>query len=95
MQVALPRVLEAGKMQDQMLKQHQQFQDNLAQTHTKRQIMERAQVNNYDHVKNHLEHPKEHYQKHLAHNESNQADASKRTLSPAHPFLGNTIDLSR
>ncbi|WP_217585583.1 hypothetical protein [Lentibacillus saliphilus] len=93
MQVALPRVQEAGKMQDQMLKHHQQFQESLAQTHTKQQKLERQQVNDSEHVKNNPD-SNDASSKHHA-SDQEQKDDRQQEEKHAHPYLGNHIDLSR
>lgn len=55
MQVAIPRTQDASNLQDQMSKQHQRFQDSLAQHQLREQLEKRKQVNKYgepDELKN-------------------------------------------
>src|SRR5699024_8834665 len=50
MQIAIPRSQDAGKMQDQMMKQGQQFQDTLTEQQIREELLKRKQVNEYEKV---------------------------------------------
>src|SRR5699024_4591721 len=52
MQVAIPRTQDASKMQDQLTRQGQQFQEKLSQQQLREDIMKRTQVNEYEDVEN-------------------------------------------
>lgn len=97
MQVAIPRTQDAGKLQDQMSKQNQEFQESLAQMQTKQEEKKRNRVNAFDQV-NHLnikkdpESRKQSSQEKESHQQKDSG--SGRDNQANHPYLGNTIDFS-
>lgn len=94
LQVAIPRTQDASKMQDQLTRQGQQFQEKLSQQQLREDIMKRTQVNEYEDVENKIidDEDKE---------EQRQEDERKRKEQEAekaqanHPYLGKNIDFSR
>lgn len=85
MQVALPRVQDAGKIQDQMDKQGQHLQESLAQLQVKKQELKSKKVNELDHTyKVDPNNKRKHESK--DDKEDNQEQKSE------HPFLGSKID---
>lgn len=94
MQVALPRTQEAGKHQEQMSKQNQRFQESLAQSQLKQQLLERKRVNEFEQIKQTKikdEEPKSSSDQ--QDEEREETNAEDETVE--HPFLGKKIDLSR
>ena len=91
MQVALPRTQDAGKMQDNMVKQGQHFQESLAQTQRKQEERIRKRVNEFEKtekVKN-----KEQHSKNLI-NKKTQLEQSEEEYKMNHPYLGSQIDFN-
>ncbi|MCM3396377.1 hypothetical protein [Oceanobacillus profundus] len=91
MQVALPRTQDAGKMQDNMVKQGQHFQESLAQTQRKQEERTRKRVNEFEKtekVKN-----KEQHSKNLI-NKKTQLEQSEEEYKMNHPYLGSQIDFN-
>src|SRR5699024_6276568 len=50
MQISIPRSQGAKKMQDQMMKQGQKFQDTLTEQQIREELLKRKQENEYDNV---------------------------------------------
>lgn len=95
MQVAIPRTQDAGKHQDQMSKQSQRFQESLAQSQLKQQLLERKRVTEFERTKG-MKITKEN------NDESNNSSDHEEQQEPAseeetidHPFLGTKVDLTR
>ncbi|MFS0751820.1 hypothetical protein [Oceanobacillus sp. 1P07AA] len=86
MQVALPRVQDAGKLQDQMNKQGQHLQESLAQLQAKQQELKRKKVNELDHTYKVDPNNKSKHESKDENQENNQEQESE------HPYLGNKID---
>lgn len=95
MQVALPRTVDASKMQEQTIKQNDQFQQGLVQNQLKEELQKRKKVNGFEHASkintNNEEQKNQHHNKQQRKNDSEQKDQSELE----HPFLGKNIDLSR
>jgi|SRR5690625_3413966 len=95
LQVAIPRTHDAGKMQEQMTKQSQQFQDTLTKQQLREELIKRGKVNEYEHVK-HLNVKDEEKDK----NNEEQEEQKKRKQDEKkqseleHPYLGTKIDFS-
>lgn len=92
LQVALPRVQDAGKEQDLMSKQNQRFQETLTQSQLQEEVQKRTQVNKFEHLqKSKLtdqdkENPQENKQ------EKQKKEKTEEDLK--HPYLGSNIDFS-
>lgn len=91
MQVAIPRTQDAGKMQEDAMRQNQQFQDKLTQNQLKQDQLKRKKVNEYDDVR----------KGDVSDEESNANDEEKerqqndeKEQQVTHPYLGNKIDFS-
>lgn len=96
LQVAIPRTQDASNLQDQMTKQHQRFQDSLAQHQLKEQLEKRKQVNEYNEtnkLKNDLE------KNTLSTAQENKDDPSTddefKEEQVEHPYKGRRFDLTR
>ncbi|WP_096269864.1 hypothetical protein [Paucisalibacillus globulus] len=88
MQVALPRTMDAGKLQEQSLKQNQHFQEALAQTQLIQENIKRKRVQDSDEVM---------LQKDSQNQKNEEKYLQKKQTSEAveninHPFLGNNFD---
>lgn|SRR5690625_4995477 len=95
LQVAIPRTHDAGKMQDQMTKQSQNFQDTLTKQQLEEEILRRNKVNEYDAVKhqNISDEERHRQEQNEQHQKERQAkEDEKEKLS--HPYLGKRIDFS-
>lgn len=93
MQVALPRSQDAGKLQDQMLKQNQHFQEALAQNHIKQEELKRKKVQQSDdteEVRNQKE--EEHGNTDSQDSNNKKKDGNENKLD--HPYLGTKFDFS-
>jgi len=94
LQVALPRVQEAGKEQDLMSKQNQRFQETLTQSQLQEEIQKRSQVNKFESLqKSKLTDQDEDKEKH---EEKKQQRRKKKKIEEdiKHPYLGSNIDFS-
>ncbi|MFD1037959.1 hypothetical protein ACFQ3N_06000 [Virgibacillus byunsanensis] len=93
MQVALPRTQDAGKLQDQMLKQNQHFQASLAQSQMKQEEQKRKRVNEFEDI-DHVTIKKEEDHSNNA-NVDHHSETSNNTLeNTEHPYLGKHFDFS-
>ncbi|GLO66021.1 MULTISPECIES: hypothetical protein [Oceanobacillus] len=86
MQVALPRVQDAGKIQDQMDKQGQHLQESLAQLQAKKQELRSKKVNELNHTYKVDSNNKRKHESKDENKDDNQEQKSE------HPFLGSKID---
>ncbi|HLR72132.1 MAG TPA: hypothetical protein VK085_11980 [Pseudogracilibacillus sp.] len=94
LQVAIPRSQDAGKMQEQLMRQGQQFQETLTQQELKEEVLNRGKINEYEHVQhNNEKEDSKDQQQGDKRNKSDKKRKSERTIN--HPYLGNTIDFSR
>lgn len=97
MQVALPRTQDAGNIQEQMSKQHQRFQESLAQTQLKEEIIKRKQVNKFEEIKDQNVTDKDKDKENQNESEQNlqqKKQTRKKAKSVDHPYLGSKIDFS-
>src|SRR5699024_6360969 len=93
MQIAIPRSQDAGKMQDQMMKQGQQFQDTLTEQQIREELLKRKQVNEYDNVeKQTVKDEEKSRQKSFDKNEKKKEIIEFKKIN--HPFLGKNVDFS-
>lgn len=100
MQVALPRTQDAGKLQDQSMRQSQHFQESLAQSQLKEQALKRKRVNTFEDVQYasmEKEKEKEKASDHKENHDKQQHVAKNNTKQKwiEHPYLGKKVDLSR
>lgn len=96
MQVAIPRTQDAGKMQDDAMKQNQQFQDKLTQHQLRQDQLRRTKVNEYDQVKK-RDVTEDKSDSSREQDEQNEQKNTSGTQNEQinHPYLGNNIDFSR
>lgn len=99
MQVALPRTQDAGKMQEQMSKQQQRFQETLAQHQLREDIIKRRKVREYEETKGKKVTEDEENDQGLTddtdHEESSDKKGTQEQSTVDHPYLGQHIDFSR
>ncbi|SDQ60062.1 hypothetical protein SAMN05216232_2738 [Virgibacillus subterraneus] len=91
MQVALPRTQDAGKLQEQMLKQNQHFQESLAQSQLKDIEQKRKRVQEFESI-NDVKIKDEDEQG--VNNSEEQKAKSEYDEFAEHPYLGKKIDFS-
>ncbi len=93
MQIAIPRSQDAGKMQEQLMRQGQQFQETLTQQQLREEITNRSKVNEYENVQDSTEDKenKEEQGKKKKHSKKVE-DESGYPIN--HPYLGKNIDFS-
>lgn len=97
MQVALPRTQDAGKMQEQMSKQQQRFQETLAQHQLREDIIKRRKVREYEEAKGKKVTPDETSEQSEDQGEHKDRDEKgvQDQSTVNHPYLGQHIDFSR
>lgn len=95
MQVALPRTQNAGKSADHMQKQHQQFQDTLAQSQYKKEKLKRKQVQTYSEVRDPVIKKENKQNKKDQQSSKEQQNKRQKKSDTKHPYLGNKIDLMK
>jgi len=95
LQVAIPRSQDAGRMQEQAMRQGQQFQDTLTQQQLSEQITNRTKVNEYDNVQDKNVTDDEEDERH---GQEQKQQKEKRKQSKEHmlnhPYLGTKVDFS-
>lgn len=94
MQVAIPRTQDASKMQDQLTRQGQQFQEKLTQQQLREDIMKRTQVNEYEDVENKTVDDEDKERQHQE-EERKRKEQEAEKAQANHPYLGKNIDFSR
>jgi hypothetical protein len=95
LQVALPRVQDAGKEQDLMSKQNQRFQETLNQTQLQEQIRQRNQVNKFEKLKGmDLKDEEKDGQQNPTHKNEHEMNQEELEEKLQHPYLGSNIDFS-
>lgn len=94
MQVALPRTQDAGKLQEQMSKQNDRFQESLAQSQLREQQLKRKRVNEFEKIKDKklMDDNEDSKGSNEQGKEKNDDKHTEQDLN--HPFLGNKIDFS-
>lgn len=90
MQVALPRTQDAGKLQEQMLKQNQHFQESLAQSQLKEANEKRKRVQEFERIKI----KDEDQDNPDSENQQRDSEDDRNDKSVEHPYLGKKIDFS-
>lgn len=95
MQMALNRVPEAGKLQEQLMKENQHFQESLSQSKLKQDEEIRKRVNTYEDVeKGTIQDEENNNQQRERDKGGSSAENKQDETAAAHPFLGNKIDYS-
>lgn len=94
MQVALPRTQDASQLQEQRSKQHQRFQESLAHTQLKQEVINRKQVNSYERTKGKQNNSKDRHRKRQSKHKHREKESTQQEDSE-HPYLGTKIDFSR
>ena len=95
LQVAIPRSQDAGKMQEQAMRQGQQFQETLTQQQLREQVVNRTKVNEYDEVyKRDISDDKKEDSQEQAEHENKKKQNQEKTNAIEHPYLGQRIDFS-
>lgn len=96
MQVALPRTQDAGRIQDQMTKQNQQFQQTLSEQQLKEEKIKQHIVNEYEDVEGiNKDKEREESNSQDEENSNNKDEEKKSKKEMQHPYLGANIDYSR
>ncbi len=93
MQVALPRTQDAGKLQEQMLKQNQHFQESLAQSQMKEAEQKRKRVQEFESI-NDVKIKDEDRDNPSSEDQQSGARDHNNEESIEHPYLGKRIDFS-
>lgn len=91
LQVALPRTQDAGKLQEQMMKQSQNLQESLAAVQLKQQDHDRKRVTDLQET-SHLSNSKKKDNSNDDLNQGNNKSKKDKDYSTEHPYLGNHID---
>lgn len=95
MQVALPRTQDAGKLQEQMSKQNQRFQESLAQSQLQEERLKRTQVNESEEtIKSEWRDEDEKEEPSEGETDSENSKKGSKQEMTNHPYLGNNIDFS-
>ncbi|WP_093210698.1 hypothetical protein [Sediminibacillus albus] len=92
MQVALPRVQDAGKIQEQMQQRGQHLQDSVAVAQQTIDEKRKKQVNEFER-KDKLHNKKKQEKESFQGNQEQEGDSHEKQESE-HPFLGKQIDYS-
>src|SRR5699024_3254363 len=85
LQVAIPKMQEASKMQEQMNRQGQQFQEKVAEKQLQEEVKKRGVTDEKDEQKRHNQ------------SEEDSKQHAKQELMEKiqHPYIGNRIDFTR
>lgn len=97
MQVAIPRSQDAGKMQEQLSRQGQQFQETLTEQQLREEIIKRHKTNRQEKVlKREVDEDEEQTdkQEQQERNKQNEEKEHQLTQKIRHPYLGRQIDWS-
>lgn len=96
MQIALPRTQDAGQLQEQMSKQHQRFQESLAQNQLKKDLLKRRQVPTNERTTGKtIKEKQERESSKQSNQEQHKRQTNKEEQKVEHPYLGKIIDFSR
>lgn len=94
MQVALPRVQDAGKIQEQMQKQGQHYGDSLTQSQLKQEELKRKRVSESEDIQD-LKLKKDTEDDSNNQSEEQSGDSIQTQEEKInHPYLGNRLDLN-
>lgn len=96
MQVALPRTQEAGKLQDELSRHNQRFQESLAAQQLKQEDIKRQQVNDLqESAKAEIkDEQKEESESSFSKKQLKSTEKKEKVEPVEHPYLGNQIDYS-
>src|SRR5699024_5242976 len=97
MQVAIPRSQDAGKMQEQLSRQDQQFQETLTEQQLREEVIKRHQTNRHEGVLKRNVSDEEKDRQRKAEKQKRRKKREKRTYAQTdikHPYLGRRIDWS-
>lgn len=96
LQVAIPRTQEAGRIQDQMTRQNQQFQETLTMHQLKQEEIKRNRTNELDQAEKSVIHDEDDGQQgqNSDHKQSQQKEIKQKQPTVKHPYLGSKIDLN-
>lgn len=92
LQVALPRSQDAGKLQDQMSREGQRFQESLAQSQLKKDVKKRKTVNEFEKMTKSKIEDEEFKEKQRSSPKEKEEAELEEVID--HPYLGNKIDFS-
>lgn len=93
LQVALPRSQDAGKLQDQLSKEGQRFQDSLAHNQVKEDVKNRTTVKEFDEMSKTKNDNKQSEEKRIAVLKVKEEKQAKEEIID-HPYLGSKFDFS-
>ncbi|MEI3604623.1 hypothetical protein SPD48_02875 [Pseudogracilibacillus sp. SE30717A] len=93
LQVAIPRSQDAGKMQEQLMRQGQQFQETLTQQQLREEVINRGKVNEYENVQDSTE-DKDSSEKQKQKQKQKNKIKVENAQPIDHPYLGKNIDFS-
>lgn len=92
LQVALPRSQDAGKLQEQMSREGQRFQESLAQSQIKEDIKKRKTVNEFEKMsKSKIKDDNRKKKKESKYKKNDETESEEKI---EHPYLGSSIDFS-
>lgn len=97
MQVAIPRSQDAGKMQEQLSRQGQQFQETLTEQQLREEIIKRHKTNRQEKVlKREVDEDEAqaNEQEQQQRNQDNEEKQHRLKQKMQHPYLGRQIDWS-
>lgn len=93
MQVAIPRSQDAGKMQEQLSRQGQQFQETLTEQQLREELVRRKKTNRQEKVLK-REVDDEGQTEERGEQEQQNREKEERNSEMSHPYLGRQIDWS-
>ncbi|WP_099158123.1 hypothetical protein [Virgibacillus ndiopensis] len=92
MQVALPRTKDAGKLQEQMLKQGQHIQESIADSQLKQAEQKRKRVNEFEKINDVIIKRERDNSSQSSKDQQQENESDEEKLE--HPYLGKKIDFS-
>lgn len=94
LQVALPRSQDAGKIQEELSKQNQRFQESLTGAQLKQEELRRKRVNEFEEVSKARIKKEEEAAKGSIEENKDKEDLNNEEQVLDHPYLGSNIDFS-
>lgn len=94
LQVAIPRVQDAGKEQDLMSKQNQRFQETLTQSQLQEEVKKRTQVNKFENLQKSKLTDQEKNKENPQRDKKQEQEKESLQEDLKHPYLGSNIDFS-
>lgn len=92
MQVAIPRSQDAGKMQDDLSRQGQRFQERITEEQLRAEVRQRSRTERQEKTLKRNINDNKNNQNH--HEPSGKKQKKKKKQSIQHPYLGRQIDWS-